>query len=103
MPEVIAGTQVTTTPGYIVVEIDGKKIQYPIRIRLEDVPVGLTYIHVGAIKTLANLMGDFIKKLIALEILDPEFTGEDGYDLAAVIQSLERMGCDFGEIDLAVT
>ena len=98
------GTRLETTPGYIVVDIGGQKTQYPIAsvLRAADIPA-LTYAQVGAIKTLANLVADLTKKLIELEVLDPEFTGEDGYDLAAIIQTIEDIGGDFGEPDLTVS
>ncbi len=104
MPEVKDGTRISTTPGYLVIEIDGQKTQYPISLALRAVDIpNLTYVQVGAIKTLANLIADLTKKLIAAEILDAEFTGEDGYDLEAIVQTISDIGGDFGEPSLEVT
>ncbi len=96
-------TKVITTPGYIVVDIGGQKTQYPIRLRVADIPIGFTSVQVGAIKTLANMIADLTKKLIAAEILDPEFTGEDGYPLETVIQTIEDIGGNYAEPDLTVS
>lgn len=99
------GTRVTTEPGFLIIEIDGKKTQYPISavLRAADIPVGLTYAQVGAIKTLANLVVVLIRTLIARDVLDEAFMEEGDYDLAAIVKTIEDMGGDFGEPDLTVT
>ncbi len=104
MAETRAGTQVYGEPGYIVVEIDGKKTQYPIAdiLRAADIPA-LTYAQVGAIKTLANLVVVLIRTLIARDILDEQFLEEGEYDLAAIVQTIEDIGGDFGEPDLTAS
>ena len=105
MPEVMTGTQVTTTPGYLVVEIDGKKTQYPISavLRAADIPTGLTYTQVGAITTLANLVVVLIRTLIARDVLDEQFLEDGDYDLAAIVQTIEDMGGDYITPDLTVS
>ena len=99
------GTRVYGIPGYIVVEIDGQSTQYSIAeiLRAADIPVGLTYRQVQAITPLANMVADLTKKLIAIGTLDPEFTGEDGYDLAAIVETIEDIGGNYGEPDLNVS
>jgi len=105
MPGVIMGTQVTTEPGFLVVEIDGKKTQFPIStvLRAADIPTGLTYAQVGAIKTLANMVVILIRTLIAKNVLDEDFLEDGEYDLSALIQSIEDMGGDYTEPDITVT
>ncbi len=104
MPEKQDGTQVTTTPGYLVVDIDGKKTQYPISamLRAADIPA-LTYAQVGAIKTLANLFIVAIRALIEKDLLSDDVLEDGGYDLNALIETLEGIGGDFGEPDLTVS
>jgi len=104
MPDVRMGTQVTTTPGYLVVTIDGKSTQYPISaiLRASDIPA-LTYAQVGAIKSLANLFVVAIRALIEKDLLSDDVLEDGGYDLAAIVQTLEDMGGDFGEPDLTVS
>ncbi len=99
-------TGMTFEAGYIVLTDErGNRTRYPIAdvLRALDIPTGLTYIQVGAIKTLANMMADLTKKLIDLEVLPAEFTGENGYDLDAIIQTIEDMGGDYAEPDLTVS
>lgn len=97
------GTRVTTSPGYIVVEIDGQSTQYPISeiLRAADIPA-LTYAQVGAIKAISNLFIVAIRALIEKDLLDEGVLEDGGYDLPAIIQTLEDMGGDFGEPDLTV-
>ncbi len=102
MAEVRSGTYVETIPGYVVIEINGQKTQYPLRIRAADIP-SLNHVQVKAITTLANLVADLTKKLISAEVLDAEFTGEDGYDLEAIVQTIEDMGGNYAEPDLNTT
>ncbi len=93
-------------PGYIVLIRDsGPPTRYPITgiLRALDIPAGLTYNQVGAIKTLANLVVVLIRTLIAREVLDEQFMEDGDYDLATLVQTIEDMGGDFGEPDLTVT
>jgi hypothetical protein len=101
---VIMGTRVYGEPGYIIVEIDGQKTQYPIAaiLRAADIPA-LTYAQVGAIKTLANLVVVLIRTLIARDVLDEQFMEDGEYDLEAIVQTIEGMGGDFIEPDLTVS
>ena len=102
--EVMAGTRVTTAPGFLIIEVDGQRTQFPISsvLRAADIPTGLTYRQVGAITTLANLVVVLIRTLIARQILDESFLENDDYDLDAIIQSIESMGGDYGEPDISV-
>lgn len=104
MPEKQDGTRVSTTPGYVVVDIDGKKTQYPISavLRVADIPVGLTYVQVGAIKTLANLFVVALRALIEKDLISDDVLEDGGYDLAAIVETIEGIGGDFGEPDLTV-
>jgi len=104
MPETIT-VKTEYEPGYVITtDESGNRTKLPIAdvLRAADIPAGLTYAQVQAITPLANLIADLTKKLIALEVLPAEFTGEDGYDLEAVVQTIENMGGDFGEPDLSV-
>jgi len=103
-PGIMMGTYLTTEPGYLVIEEDGRKSQLAISeiLRAIDMPA-LTYAQVGAIKTLANLTAVLIRTLISRDILDEQFLEEGEYDLAAIVQTIEDMGGDFGEPDLTVT
>jgi len=102
---VIMGTQVTTTPGYLVVTIDGKSTQFPIDavLRAADIPTGLTYQQVGAITTLANLVVVLIRTLIAREVLDENFLEKGEFDLDSIIWTIENMGGSYDLPDLNVT
>ena len=101
----MAVTRILFEPGFIVVEVDGSRTQYPITsvLRAADIPTGLTYAQVGAIKTLANLVAVLIRTLIDRQILDESFMEDGDYDLAAIIETIENMGGDFGEPDLTVS
>ena len=103
-PGIIMGTYLSTEPGYLVISEDGRKSQLAISeiLRAADIPA-LTYEQVAAVKTLANLIADLTKKLIASNVLDAEFTGEDGYELEAIVQAIEGIGGNFGEPDLNTT
>lgn len=104
MAEKQEGTRVYGTPGYIVVDIDGKKTQYAIAdiLRAADIP-SLTYAQVGAIKTLANLTAVLIRTLIDRDVLNESFLEDGEYDLAAIVQTIEDMGGDYIEPDLTVS
>lgn len=103
MPEKQDGTRVTTVPGYVVVDIDGKSTQYPLKIRLADIPTGLNHEQVKSITTLANLVVVLIRTLIDRDILDEQFLEDGEYDLAAIVQTIEDMGGDFVTPDLTVS
>ena len=104
MPGIHIGTRLYTEPGYLVIEEDGRRSQLAISeiLRAADIPA-LTYEQVGAIKTLANLIVVLIRTLIARDVLDEQFLEDGGYDLPAIIQTIEDMGGDFVEPDLTVT
>ena len=94
------------SPGYITLDRDsGPPTEDPIAdiLRALDIPAGLTYNQVGAVKTLANLVVVLIRTLIARDILDEQFLEDGEYDLAALVQTIEDMGGDYGEPDLTVT
>ena len=99
------GTRVYGEPGFIIVEIDGQRTQYPIAdiLRAADIPIGLTCVQVRAITTLANLLVVLIRTLIDRQILNESFLEDGDYDLAAIVQSIEDMGGDYGEPDISVT
>jgi hypothetical protein len=98
--------RISTEPGYIIFSDDNGKgsTKYPLAemLRAADIPA-LTYAQVGAIKTLANLVVVLIRTLIARGVLDEQFLEEGEYDLAAIVQTIEDMGGDFGEPDLTVS
>ncbi len=104
MPDKRDGTRVYGEPGFIIVEIDGQRTQYPIAdiLRAADIPA-LTYEQVGAIKTLANLFVVAIRALIEKGLLSDGVLEDGGYDLTAIIETIEGMGGDFGEPDLTVS
>ena len=93
------------TPGYVVtVDANGKEIaKYPIAtvLRAADIP-SLTYTQVQAITALANLTAVLIRTLIDRDILDEQFMEDGDYDLAVIVDSIEKMGGDFGEPDITV-
>lgn len=97
------GTRVTTIPGYVVVEIDGQSTQYPLGIRVEDIPTGLTYAQVGAIKTLANTFAVLIRTLRAKNVLDATFLEEGEYTLLSLTEAIEEMGGDYNMPDISVS
>jgi hypothetical protein len=101
-PGIIMGTYLSTSPGYLVITEDGRKSQLAISeiLRAVDMPQ-LTYEQVGAVKTLANLIADLTKKLIVSEILPADFTGEDGYELETIVETINNIGGNFGEPDLS--
>ena len=93
--------------GSIVVTTDGSNTprRYNIAemLRAADIPTGLTYAQVGAIKTLANLVVVLIRTLIDRNTLDESFLEEGDYSLADLVESIENMGGDFGTPDITVT
>jgi len=92
--------------GYITVtNDDGPPVRYPIAdvLRALDIPTGLTYAQVGAIKTLANLVAVLVRTLIDRQVLDESFLEDGDYNLDDVIESIENMGGDYGAPDLTVT
>jgi len=96
----------TREPGYLVLTDDrGRQTRYSIAslLRAADIPTGLTYSQVQAVTTLANLIVVLIRTLIARDVLDEQFLEDGDYDLAAIVQTIEDMGGDFGEPDLTVT
>ena len=102
-PGIYIGTRLYTEPGYLILEEDGQKSQLPIAdmLRAADIPA-LTYAQVGAIKVFANLFFVAIRSLIEKGLLDEGVLEDGGYDLPAIIQTLEDMGGNFGEPDLTV-
>ncbi|KKL16762.1 hypothetical protein LCGC14_2492340 [marine sediment metagenome] len=102
-PGIRMGTYLSTEPGYLVIEEDGRRSQLAIAdiLRAADIPV-ITYEKIKAVTALANMVADLTKKLIELGLLPAEFIGEGGYSLEGVIQSIESMGGDYGEPDLSV-
>lgn len=101
---IMMGTRLYTSPGYLIIEEDGRRSQLAISeiLRAADIPA-LTYEQVGAIKALANMFTVLYRALIARDILDDGLLEDDGYDLAAIVQTIEDMGGDFIEPDLTVT
>ena len=98
--------KVDLSPGTITLtDSHGRSTSHTIAslLRAADIPVGLTYSQVGAITTLANLTAVLIRTLIARDILDEQFMEDNDYDLAAIVQTIEDMGGDFGEPDLTVS
>lgn len=92
-------------PGFLIFTDDGgRSTSYAISeiLRALDIPA-LTYAQVGAIKTLANLVVVLIRTLIARDVLDEQFLEDGEYDLAAIVQTIEDMGGDYGEPDLTVS
>ena len=102
-PGIYMGTRLSTAPGYLVREENGRKSQLSLSkmLRAADIPA-LTYEQVGAIKTLANLVVVLIRTLIAKDMLNQEFLEEGEYDLEAMIQSIEDMGGDYSMPDISV-
>jgi len=93
-------------PEYIITTDDGgRKARSKIApvIRAEDVPTGLTYLQVGAITTLANLIVVLIRTLIDKQVLDESFLEDDDLDLDALIQVIEEMGGAYHDPDLTVS
>jgi len=104
MDEKMTGTRVYGEPGYIIVEIDGKKTQHSIArvLRAADIP-SLTYVQVQAITALANLTAVLIRTLISRDILDDSFLEDGEYSLESITEALEEMGGDYGDPDISVT
>jgi hypothetical protein len=102
MAGIMMGTRISTTPGYLVIDIDGQKTQYPISLALRaaDIPTGLTHIQVAGLTSLANLVVVLTRTLIAREVLNEDFMEEGEYDLTAVIEAIEKLGGDYGEPDI---
>ena len=101
------GTEnVELTPGFITLtDSHGRKTKYPIAdvLRAADIP-SLTYVQVGAIKTLANLMVVLIRILRKRDILDEQFMEEKGeLSLSAIEQVIESIGGDYSDPDLTDT
>ncbi len=98
------GTRLFTDEGYLVIEEDGRRSQLPIAdiLRAVDIPI-ITYEKLKAVTALANMFAVLYRALIARDILDDGLLEDGGYDLPAIVQTIEAMGGDFGEPDLAVT
>ena len=97
--------EVIREPGFITyVETNGRSTRYAVAdaLRAEDIPVGLTFAQVGAITTLANLIVVLIRTLIDRDVLDEQFLEDGEYDLVAIVQTIEDMGGDYINPDLAV-
>ncbi len=103
-PGIRMGTYLSTEPGYLVIEEDGRKSQLAISeiLRAIDMPI-LTFEEVGAVKTLANMFAVLYRALIARDILDEGLLEDNGYDLPAIVKTIEDMGGDFINPDLTVT
>ena len=97
------GTYLSTEPGYLVIEEDGRKSQLPIEdiLRAVDMPI-ITYEKLKAVTALANMFAVLIRTLIARGVLGEDFMEEGDYSLEAIVQSIESMGGDYGEPDLSV-
>ena len=101
----MALTKIETEPGYLILTEDGnRKTMYPISpvLRVADIPTGLTYIQVAALKTLANLVVILIRTLIEREVLDENFADSLGLDmdLDHIVAAIEAMGGTYHEPDL---
>ena len=97
---------ISFSAGYITITRDsGAPTKYPIAdvLRALDIPTGLTYSQVGAIKPLANLFVVALKALIEKGLISDDVLEDGGYDLPAIVKTIEDMGGDFGEPDLTVT
>jgi len=103
-PGIYMGTRLSAAAGYLVWEEDGKRSQLAIAniLRAADIPA-LTYEQVGAIKALANMFAVLYRALISKDILDDGLLEDGGYDMSAIVQTIEDMGGDFIEPDLTVT
>ena len=98
--------QIIPESGYLVfVDDTGARTRYAIAdmLRAADIPTGLTYAQVGAITSLANLVAVLIRTLIDRQVLNESFLEDGEYDLGSIIQTIEAMGGDYGEPDIAVT
>jgi hypothetical protein len=97
---------ITFEPGYMVLTRDeGGSTRYPVAdiLRALDIPAGLTYSQVGAIKTLANLIVVLIRTLIDRQVLNESFLENDDYNLDAIIEAIANMGGAYQEPDISVT
>ncbi len=102
----MAVKDIAFSSGYITVTHEsGVPRRYPIAkvLRALDIPIGLTYAQVGAIKTLANLTAVLIRTLIARDYLDDDFLEKGEYNLESITESIEEMGGDYKEPDISVT
>lgn len=86
----------------ITTDESGNRREMPLKsmLRVDDIPVGLTYTQIGAISSLANLIGLLIQTLIEFGVIEDEFA--DDYDLPAITQAIALMGGDYSAIDLDV-
>ena len=102
MPETTI-VKIEQRPGFITTTDDsGNKREMPLKsmLRVDDIPVGLTYTQIGAISSLANLIALLIQTLIEFGLIQDEFA--DDYDLPAIVQAIALMGGDYSAIDLDV-
>ena len=86
--------------GYIVItEQGGQRTRQPISdvLRALDIPAGLTYTQVAAIKALANLVAVIIRTLIDRQVFDESFLENDDYSLDTIIEAIEAMGGSYHE------
>ena len=96
-------TNITFEAGHIVVYRDsGPPTIYDIAdmLRAVDIPTGLTYAQVGAVTTLANLIVVLIRTLIDRQVLDDSFLEDGGYNLDAIVESIENMGGAYENPDI---
>jgi len=92
-------------PGYMtLVKGSGAPVKHSVSsiLRALDIPTGLTYTQVGAITTLANLVAVLVRTLIDKQVLDETFLEEDEYNLDDIVYSIEQMGGNYSEPDIAV-
>jgi len=92
------------SPGFITLTDDGgNRTKYPIAdvLRALDIPTGLTYTQVPAVKALANVNAILIRTLIDRQVLDESFLENNDIDLDHIIYAIEQMGGDYGDPDLS--
>jgi len=92
--------------GYMVLVKDqGPSVRVPMTelLRAADIPTGLTYLQVGAVTTLANMVVVLIRTLIDRDILDESFLENGDIDINTIVQAIEEMGGSYEEPDLSVT
>ena len=104
MPGIYIGTRLYTSPGYLILEEDGRRSQLAISeiLRAADIPTGLTYSQVQGLTTLANMCALVIRALIDSDAIDESIFENSGYTLESITEAIEQLGGDYGEPDLSV-
>ena len=95
-------SKIETEPGFFYTTGSyGRKTKRSIAawLRARDIPVGLTYTQVAAVKALANLMVIVIRTLIEREVLDESFADSLGLDMGldGIVEAIEAMGGSYEE------